>query len=102
MSDCKFESVISGQPVGNPPSAPETPVDTDIDTSETDTENLDDHIRDLALSSASNDGVSVSTEWPGSSSPVVTPRASGETVRDWLTRHKGNCAAALAANPIDC
>jgi hypothetical protein len=104
MTNCKFESVITGAPVGNPPSQPETPVDTDIDTGKTDSENLDAHIDDLATSPSAIDGVSVETKWPGlpAGDEVVTPRNTGESLRSWMQRHETRCTAALIADPIDC
>jgi len=104
MTDCKFESVITGPPVGNPPSQSQTPVDTNIDTGQSDADNLDAHIDDLGTSPAATDGVSVETKWPGlpAGDEVVTDRNPGETLRSWMQRHKTRCTAALIADPISC
>lgn len=98
MTDCKFESTITGD------QNQKTNIDTDIDTGKTDEQNLDDHIDDLGASPAATDGVSVKTSWPGlpAGDEVVTARTSGETIRSWMQRHRTNCLAALTADPISC
>jgi hypothetical protein len=76
------------------------PVSTPIDPNKSSGENLDAHTTEVATTTGTDQGDSISTTWPGLPAPVVTARRPAETFSAWLIRHQDRCAAAATNSPI--
>ncbi len=93
---CQITTTASGGP-GGPHE-----VATDVNQGKTDAQNLDDNLRDVTNTPGATGSNRLSTTWPGRDDPVVTTRDPEEGWPSSIGRHKGRCAAALVADPIDC